>query len=157
MQKRAYLNSRRTNEWPAAIELERIFLSAKKQDWLFAENDGASLTIDGLYETANLPSRDQVTVILYMMGNPTHGVYLLYSRWDGRNRSKIDLNSKGDLSRLGEFVRSMHGDRISAGLFIPIDAAWLAVREFMELDGELPKSVEWIASKDLPPEAFPPL
>jgi hypothetical protein len=40
-------------------------------------------------------------------------------------------------------------------LFIPFRTAWPAVREFIETDGELPTSIEWIASSDLPPETFP--
>jgi hypothetical protein len=30
-----------------------------------------------------------------------------------------------------------------------------AVKEFIETDGELSKSIEWIANKDLPPNTFP--
>jgi hypothetical protein len=30
-----------------------------------------------------------------------------------------------------------------------------AVKEFIETDGELPKSIEWIADPDIPPGAFP--
>ena len=38
------------------------------------------------------------------------------------------------------------------GLFVPYETAWKAVKEFIETDGELPKSIEWIANRDLPPE-----
>ena len=38
---------------------------------------------------------------------------------------------------------------------MPFPNAWKAVKEFIETDGELPKSIEWIASSDLPPEAYP--
>ena len=30
-----------------------------------------------------------------------------------------------------------------------------ALKEFIETDGALPKSIEWIANKDLPPGTFP--
>jgi hypothetical protein len=30
-----------------------------------------------------------------------------------------------------------------------------AVKEFIETDGALPKSIEWIANRDLPPNTFP--
>jgi hypothetical protein len=60
-----------------------------------------------------------------------------------------------DLSRLGEFVESLHETQLSVGLFIPFPAAWKAVKEFMETDGELPTSIEWIATRDFPPGTFP--
>jgi hypothetical protein len=41
------------------------------------------------------------------------------------------------------------------GLFIPFDRAWLAVKEFIETDGALPKSIDWIADADIPDEVFP--
>ena len=50
---------------------------------------------------------------------------------------------------------SLHDDPYSLALFIPFEAAWKAVKEFIERDGELPKSIGWIASGDLPPDAFP--
>jgi hypothetical protein len=49
----------------------------------------------------------------------------------------------------------LHGDPLSVGLFVPFPVAWKAVKEFIETDGELPTSIEWIASSDLPPETFP--
>ena len=92
---------------------------------------------------------------LYLMFNPGLGIHLLYSKWDGRTRTKQSMNSKGDLGRIGEFVKSLHGDPMSVGLFVPFAAASRAVKEFIETDGELPTSIAWIASGDLPPEAFP--
>jgi hypothetical protein len=50
---------------------------------------------------------------------------------------------------------SMHGTPLAVGLFIPFVEAWKAVKEFIESDAELPKSIQWIASRDLPPETFP--
>ena len=41
------------------------------------------------------------------------------------------------------------------GLYIPFERAFAAVKEFIETDGELPKSIEWIANRELPPNAFP--
>jgi hypothetical protein len=41
------------------------------------------------------------------------------------------------------------------GLFVPFESAWRAVKDFIESDGELPTSIEWIASRDLPPGTFP--
>jgi hypothetical protein len=65
------------------------------------------------------------------------------------------FSSKGDLSRLHELVHATHGTPLPAGLFVPIEAAWKAVKEFIETDGELPKSIAWIANRDLPPNTFP--
>jgi hypothetical protein len=90
-----------------------------------------------------------------MIGNSDLGVYLSYRKWDGRVRQQRSYVAKGDLSRLGEFVRSLHGTPLSVGLFVPFPVAWKAVKEFIETDGELPTSIEWIASSDLPPETFP--
>jgi hypothetical protein len=59
------------------------------------------------------------------------------------------------MSRLGEFVRSFHDTPLSLGLFIPFEKGWLAIKEFMLNEGELPTSIEWVASDDLPPETFP--
>jgi hypothetical protein len=83
------------------------------------------------------------------------GVYLIYDKWDGRTRQKYSYAPKGDFSRLGEFVESLHGTPLSVGLFVSFPKAWKAVKEFMETDGELPTSIEWIATRDLPPETFP--
>ena len=41
---------------------------------------------------------------------------------------------------------SLHGDPYSLGLFIPFEAAFKAVKEFIETDGELPTSIEWLAT-----------
>ena len=37
----------------------------------------------------------------------------------------------------------------------PRRLAWKAVKEFLENEGALPKSIEWIANSDLPPNTFP--
>ncbi len=52
-------------------------------------------------------------------------------------------------------MRSTHDDPLAIGLFIPFAPAYQAVKEFIESDGEPPKSIEWIANKDLPPNTFP--
>ena len=88
-----------------------------------------------------------------MWGNPEHGVLLIYSKWGGG--IKEIYSSKGDLARLGEQVRTMHDTVLPVGLFIPFKKAWIAVKEFIETDGKLPRSIEWIANRDLPPNTFP--
>jgi hypothetical protein len=49
----------------------------------------------------------------------------------------------------------MHGDLMPIGLYVPFERAWAAVKEFMEMDGALPKSIAWIGEDDIPDDAFP--
>lgn len=72
-----------------------------------------------------------------MYGMPKLGVLLIYHRSFAKA-----YTSKGDLSRLGEWVRNLDNDPLPVGLFIPFKSAWLAVKEFIETDGALPKSIE---------------
>jgi hypothetical protein len=157
MKKRAYFDKYWGPGWPDLRFLEPYFLAAPGQEWFFdSGNDGAVLNGEGLYNTEHLePKTGRIDVRLYMSGSAEHGVCLTYDKWDGREQRKHTLISKGDLGRLREFVRSLHGDPISVGLFISFREAWKAVREFIETDGELPESIEWISISDLPPETFP--
>jgi len=41
------------------------------------------------------------------------------------------------------------------GLYVPFEAAWKAVKEFIETGGAFPQSIEWIANNDLPLNSFP--
>lgn len=88
-----------------------------------------------------------------MWGNPRLGVLIIYSKLGGGYRDVF--TSKGDLSRLGELVRGLHDTPLPVGLFIPFDQGWKAVKEFIETDGALPKSIEWVSNHDLPPNTFP--
>ncbi len=88
-----------------------------------------------------------------MWGHPQYGVLLIWSKWGGGHKEMY--SSKGDLSRLRELVLSTHGTPLPVGLFVPFEVAWKAVKEFLENDGALPKSIEWIANRDLPPNTFP--
>jgi hypothetical protein len=88
-----------------------------------------------------------------MWANPDLGVLLVYTKWGGGHEQVF--SSKGDLGRLREWVRGLHGTPLPVGLFIPFEVAWKAVKEFIETDGELPRSIEWIANRDHPPNTFP--
>ena len=88
-----------------------------------------------------------------MWGHPKLGILLMYEKYGGGQRATF--SSKGDLRRLGELVRSLHDTPLPVGLFIPFEEAWKAVKEFIETDGALPQSIEWIANRDLPPNTFP--
>ena len=117
-------------------------------------NDSAGFRAFGVDGTGHLaPNHGRIDIDLEMWANPDLGVLLIWSKWGGG--LKLNYTSKGDLSRLRELVRSLHGTPLPIGLFISFQAAWNAVKEFIETDGALPKSIEWIANRDLPPNTFP--
>ena len=155
MRKRTYFDSRRRTGWPQPKELERYFLAPPGKEWFYAGgNDGARLSVEGLYGTEHLEAnRGRVDCDLMMWGNRDLGVLLIYSKWGGGLQQTY--SSRGDLTRLRELVRSLHDTPLPVGLFIPFATAWKAVKEFIETDGELPKSIEWIANRDLPANTFP--
>lgn len=142
-------------DWPDPKELEHYFLAPPGQEWFFASgNDSAGLRVEGLYGTGSLAlGKGRIDASLGMWGNPDLGVLLIYEKRGGGYRECY--SSKGDLSRLREWVRTLHDDLRPVGLYIPFKTAWKAVKEFMETNGELPKSIEWIANRDLPPGTFP--
>jgi hypothetical protein len=158
MRKRVYFDVFEGPWWPSPAQLEPFFLAPKGHEWSFrGGNDSWDLAAEGLYDTDHLsPMEGSVNVRLFMVGNPRHGVLLGYSRWDGRVRHKQDYSSCQDLSRLDERVKDLHGSVFPVGLFIPFATAWKAVKEFLETDGELPRSIEWIDVGDLPEDAFLP-
>jgi hypothetical protein len=136
--------------WPSPDELKKYF-SAGGKLWASHGNDSWALRAEGLYGTAVLPRPDAVTVDLRMTGCPDHGVTLDFARWHGRIRRLDRTCSTGDLRRLGRFMYSLQGDPYSLGLFIPFEEAFKAVKEFIESDGELPTSIEWISGEGFPP------
>ena len=157
MIKDIYFDRFRGATWPEPRELERFFLAPKGQQWSFlGGNDSWGLSIEGPDVGALVDPRDphRVRIDLYMTGHPELGVFLTYMKWEGGRGESF--SSKGDLSRLKEHVRSLHGTQIPVGLFIPFEEAWKAVKEFIESDGALPKSIAWIDDGKLPPGTFPP-
>jgi Immunity protein Imm1 len=155
MRKSTYFASRSLEGWPDPNELKRYFVAPPGQQWFFeTKNDSGGLLAEGVDGTERLERhKGRVDIDLAMWGNPQLGVLLIYSKRGG------DINqtysSKGDLSRLQEWVRSMHDTPLPVGLFIPFEKAWQAVKEFIETNGKLPASIEWIANSDLPPNTFP--
>lgn len=143
--------------WPNPSQLAPYFLGPKGKEWSYlGGNDTWSLSVEGLFETEHLtPKTGRVDVRLFMCGHPDHGVHLSYHRWDGRTMDKVEYLSKGDLDHLREWVRSRHGTALPIGLFVPFRAAYLAVKEFIETDGKLPTSIEWIDGRDIPDDVFP--
>lgn len=157
MRKQAFFDDHWGSGWPDPKKVETGLTDPYQRARLFDSSlDGGSFFIEGLYGTEGLGRKEGlVTAALYLHINPLHGAKLVYNKWDGRARQEFSFDSKGDLTRLGEFVRSMHGTPLSVGLFIPFEKGWQAIRDFMSNDGELPQSIEWIATKDLPPGTFP--
>ena len=155
MKKRIYFDVLDAHGWPPPEQLTEYFLAPKGKEWSYlGGNDNWVLRAEGIEGTGDLEvNRGRIDVDLEMWGHPERGVLLIYSKWGGGFRETC--SSKGDLTRLGEFVRSLHGTPLPIGLFIPFDRAWPAVKEFMETNGRLPASIDWIPNRDLPPNTFP--
>jgi immunity protein Imm1 of predicted polymorphic toxin system len=154
MIKSAYFASRDIKGWPRPDDIEHYFLDPPGQRWFFeTTNDTAGFDADGVDGTEHLPELERSRISLALSAHPSLGVMAQWSKWDGKRKNTF--YAKGNLSRRTEFVRNMHGTPLSVGLLVPYELAWKAVKEFLETDGQLPKSIEWIASRDLPPDTFP--
>jgi Immunity protein Imm1 len=156
LEKDIYFDKYKGSAWPNLVDLEPYFLAPKGKEWFYSGgNDGAVLQVFGVDGTDKLEEgKGRIDVRLFLTGNPDHGVMLDYHKAGGEKRE--DYSSKGDLTRLKEWVRTLHDDPIPVGLFIPFPEAWKAVKEFIETEGALPKSIEWINNNDLPENTFPP-
>ena len=155
MYKRVYFDRFDRAGWPSLAELQPYFLAPKGQEWFYSSgNDGGGLYLEGVHGTENFEeSKGRIDVHLLMYGDPNLGVLLIYCRHGGG--FDVTYSSKGDNSHIREWVRTLHNDPMPVGLYIPFAEAWNAVKEFIETDGELPKSISWIANKDLPENTFP--
>jgi hypothetical protein len=155
MKKGTFFASLPNEGWPDPKALEPYFLAPPGQRWFFeTENDTAGLDAEGVDGTEHLgPTQGRIDIRLAMWGNPDLGVLLIYSKLGGGYSQTY--SSKGDLRWLKQWVRGMHGTLLPIGLFVPYSTAWKAVKEFIETDGKLPRSIEWVANSDLPPHTFP--
>lgn len=156
MRKRTSFERLERQGWPDPEALKPYFFGSRGQQWFHTGgNDTAALWAEGLHGTENQDhiSGDRVDLDLYIYGIPGLGVLLIYHKHGGGYREAY--TSKGDMRRLKEWVRNLHNDPLPVGLFIPFEDAWFAVKEFIETDGQLPKCIEWVANKDLPPGTFP--
>lgn len=156
MNKTAYFDTYWGPGWPEPKWLARYFLTpAGRRDFFASGNDSWGLTAEGVDGTDHLPQlKGRVDVELTIQGHRDLGVMLQY-RKTGRRPIEA-FYSKGDLSRLRQWVKNAHGDPMPIGLFVPFDTAWKAVKEFMERDGALPAGIAWVASDQIPAEAFWP-
>jgi len=158
MSKDAYFHTFRGPGWPSQAFLKPYFRcpSGDAISWFpNSGNDSGGLELLGIDGTEHLPKgQGRKDIELAMWGNPELGVLLQYSRLGG-GVPRQDWFSKGDVSKLSQWVRSLHGDPLPIALFIPFDRAWLAVKEFMETEGQLPISIEWVKGSELPEGTFP--
>jgi Immunity protein Imm1 len=154
MRQRVYFDAFRGSQWPSPSQLQHYFLSPAGRRRAFdTSNDSWGLSVEGVDGTEHLPDEERIDIHLTILGNLDHGVLLHYRKWGGA--SKETYWSKADLGRLREWVETRHGDLMPVGLYIPFERAWAAVKEFMERDGALPKSIEWADDADVPEDAFP--
>ncbi len=155
MRKRAYFDTYWRGGWPELSWLEPYFLTPAGKRWSFeTDNHGGSLTLEGVEGTENLGTgTGRIDTHLMMVGHRAHGVMLQYFQMGGGTGP--NCYSRGDLGRLYDTFETRQGDLVPLGLCIPFDAAWCAVKEFIERDGALPQSIEWIAGRDLPKNVFP--
>ena len=153
MIKTAYFMSRDFKAWPPPQEIERYFLGPPGERWFETGNDTAGFDADGVDGTEHIePDQLRHNVSLDLSAHRTMGVFLQWRKWHG-DHQELYL-SRGDLGRLRQIVRNSYGDPLSAGLLIPCEEAWKAVKEFIETDGLLPKSIAWVAGDDLPSDLF---
>jgi hypothetical protein len=142
--------------WPEVQELEPFFLAPKGKQWSYlGGNDSWAISLEGINDTEHLDiaDRHRIDIDLTMWGDPNLGVLIIYRKFGGGFQDAY--TSKGDMGRIGEWVRTLHGDPMPIGLYIPFEEAWKAVKEFIETDGELPKSIEWVENATLPEGTFP--
>jgi len=154
MRKLTYFDQIDREGWPDPREVKHYFFAPPGQEEWFHTwgNDTAGLTAEGLYgtESEDHIAGRRVDLDLDLYGIPGLGVLLIYHKYGGGYQETY--TSKGDMSRLKEWVRNLHNDPLPVGLFIPFPEAYEAVKEFIE---QLPKCIEWVANKDLPPGTFP--
>lgn len=155
MIKTAYFASEIIDGWPTPEEIERYFLAPPGKEWFEVRgNDTADFQADGADDTEHLElGKGRIIVRLALWGIPGLGVMLMWSKKGGGH--KESYMSKGDFTRLREYVRTSHNDPMPVGLFVPFPLAWEGVKEFLNNEGARPKSIEWIANRDLPLDTFP--
>jgi hypothetical protein len=155
MKKDVYFDDFDGSFWPDPKELESYFLAPPGKRWTFdSGNDSWGLALEGIDGTGHLDRfKGRIDIRLGMWGHPNLGVLLMHEKIGGNFNDTFF--SAGDLSRLRQWVRALHGDPLPVGLFIPYERAWVAVKEFMETEGMRSSGIEWISAEDLPPNTFP--
>ncbi len=110
MKKRTYFDTHDGPGWPDKAWLEPYFLTtAGRRKFFESGNDSWGLKAYGVGGTNHLlPHTGRIDLDLTILGNPEHGVLLCYQK-SGSDGMETHY-SKGDLQRLHEWVKTMHGD-----------------------------------------------
>lgn len=156
MRTRAYFDTLWGDEWPRVDQLEPYFrLSPAGVSPIQARKGEGNFSIEGVDGTEHLGRENgRVDVQLLLWTDPVFGGLLQHQKTGGGIR-ETHL-SKGDLQRRLEWVFSASGTPLSVGLFVPIDKAWGALKQFIEAKGNLPDAIEWVDERNLPADTFPP-
>jgi hypothetical protein len=154
MIKRTYFDTYDGEGWPDVEWLESYFLTEAGRQKFFADgNDSWGLKAYGLGGSeSQSPLNGRVDVDLTILGHPELGILLCYDQSTASGRRTYF--SKGNMARLNESVETFHGDRVPAGLFLPFQLAWSAIKQFIETEGDLPRCIAWLSADDLPADAF---
>lgn len=151
----AYFGGQWGGEWPTVEWLEPHFRAPPGGvSPLQAQKGGGRFEIEGVEGTEHLArGAGRVDVELVFFADPKYGLLLDYRKFGGG----VDeaFLSKGDLRRRLEWVKTPQGTPLSIGLFVPIEAGWNAVKEFIQTKGARPTAIEWVAERDLAPDTFP--
>ena len=127
MRKTANFDTHWGRGWPELKSVERYFIGEQNDPWLSeANSDSALFSLEGLNGTDHLlPHEGRRDIRLSIWSHSLHGLLLMYEK-TGDEFGDI-YYSAGNLTRLREWVRSLHGDPLPVGLFIPYERAWIAV------------------------------
>jgi hypothetical protein len=139
--------------WPSASSLEKEFFPAPGARWFTSGgNDTASFVLEGVDGTSHFDdvTRGRRDVSLSLLGHPLHGVFLLY-----KATRAAAYSSKGDMTKMRNFVRTLHGDLSPLGLFVPFETAWIAVKDFVEHDGLRSPKIAWVDNRTFDADTFP--
>jgi hypothetical protein len=120
---------------PDVQQLRRLVLDLPDDYWLQG-NGQVTIKFDGKTEENEL----------LVSPNKEFGIALkIFS-------TEFDWLSLHDRSRLAEITTVSEDWLTSVGLFLPPEAAWIAIEEFCRT-GERSSAVEWIKSTDMPPDS----
>jgi hypothetical protein len=157
VRKQASFNDYWGNGWPDISTIECCLGDPDKRAQFFAEgHDGGCFSVEWISKNQNQkPELKLAGATLFLHVHPDSGIKLQYSKWDRREGEKKTFHSKGNVRRLKEFVRSLHGTPLSLGLFVPFELGIRAVKEFMRTEGELPQDITWISDNELSSDVFP--
>jgi Immunity protein Imm1 len=139
-------------DWPSIDQLKPLFFASGAQAWFRdGRNDTAAFVLEGIEGTGHLEfGNGRRDISLDLLGHPKYGVFLFYDK-----SGTVRYSSKGDMTQFKTYVRTQHEDLRTLAFFIPFDKAWLAVKEFIETEGKLPSSIEWVNMKGLVGDPFP--